>query len=294
MINPSTPREAFELIPLDLCYEICGSLTIDEAFKFSKAFPRTFGAVIESTQTIRFRNAINSAPLPLFFRVLAETEVKYSSFRSWLKPRLLKSCIVPPRKLIPQLSSIIAFKDRGFSSVSSTLNDWDVSLKAKDEGVCSISWRLLYRASLFGFDAREFHQACGGVGKFVVVVQAENGRVAVGYNEYGFNSDNSVSQNLNGFIVSIEEDGSCGARFDRTTGGIGIINPRFYGILNDPGQGPSFNRDLVVSNNCHENKRSFSILGDSYGSGDEVSESALFGEKFFRVCDYEVFKIVIE
>jgi hypothetical protein len=61
-----------------------------------------------------------------------------------------------------------------------------VSLKARDESVCSVSWSLLYRASLFGFGAREFHQACDGVGKFVVVVRAGNGRIAVAYNEDGF------------------------------------------------------------------------------------------------------------
>jgi hypothetical protein len=107
--------------------------------------------------------------------------VKYSSFRSWLKPRLLKSYIVPPQKLFPLLSSIIALKDRGFCSVSSSLDDWVVSLKAKDARICSVSWKLIYRASLF--EAEAFHQACDGMGSCVVVVRAENGRIAATYNE---------------------------------------------------------------------------------------------------------------
>ena len=68
----SIAEEAFELIPLDLCYEIFGLLTIQEVQKNSQAFPRTFGAVIESTPMIRFKNAINFAPSPLFHRVLGK------------------------------------------------------------------------------------------------------------------------------------------------------------------------------------------------------------------------------
>jgi hypothetical protein len=49
---------------------------------------------------------------------------------------------------------------RKLSSSSSTLNDWEVSLKEHDGRVCYVTWKLVYRASLFGFAARDFHQAC--------------------------------------------------------------------------------------------------------------------------------------
>jgi hypothetical protein len=32
----------------------------------------------------------------------------------------------------------------------------------------------------------------------------------------------------------------------------------------------------------------------AYGDGPDVNETALFGQKYFRVSDYEVFKIVNE
>jgi hypothetical protein len=51
-------------------------------------------------------------------------------------------------------------------------------------------------------------------------VRADNGRIAVAYNEDGFDSTFGYTLNLtlnrNGFIVSINEDGSCGARYNRT------------------------------------------------------------------------------
>jgi hypothetical protein len=163
-----------------------------------------------------------------------------------------------------------------------------VSLKAKDEGVYSVAWTLVYRASLFGFDSRDFHRACDGVAKFVVVVQAENGRVAAAYNEDGFSSrDYDFSGNRHGFILSIGDDGSCGAQFDR--------NERLNGIVNRCTYGPDFHNDLCISSNCNENESSYSNLGTAYGTrGPEVDERTLFGQKYFRVRDYEVFKLVIE
>jgi hypothetical protein len=285
MINQSTIKTIFESLPLDVWYEIFALLDIKDAIAVSKANPRTFGAYIKDQQVIRFKNTINSAPSSL--RVLGGMAAGYSSFRSWLQRNLFKSCIVPPSKLFPPLSSIIASKDRGFESisVSSFLSDWDVILKAEDDSVCCISWTLLYRGSLFGFDVVDFYRACGGMESCVVVVRAEIGRIAAAYNEDGFYSDESYTPNRNGFIMSIKEDGSCGPRFDR--------NEDYHGIYNHPLTGPVFHIDLGISGNCHENEISISKLGRSYGGGD-VNEYALFEQEYFRVRDYEVFKIEIE
>jgi hypothetical protein len=192
--------------------------------------------------------------------------------------------MVPPRKLFPRISSIIALKDRGFESISSSLKEWAVSLKAKDEGICSVTWTLIYRASLFGLKAREFHESCDGEGKSIVVVRADNGRVAIAYNDYGFSSTLGYTPNRNGFIVSINENGSCGAQYDRT------VNVK--GIWNAPSYGPIFYSDLVIDADCNVNEESWSELGVAHGEG--VDPISLFGQKFFRVCDYEVFKIEIK
>jgi hypothetical protein len=98
----------------------------------------------------------------------------------------------------------------------------DVTLTSSNGSSLSVTWELVYRASLFGFGAREFHQACDGQGKNVVteVVRAENGRIAVAYNEDGFQGYYIDSPNRNGFIVSINEDGTCGARFESLGFGI--------------------------------------------------------------------------
>jgi hypothetical protein len=193
-------------LPLDLWYEVFGLLDIDEAIAVSKASPRVFGEFIESKQGIRFRNAINSymrsnavylpvGPLSSFVcSVSSNSSLEFSSLVSWLAIRfrpVLSSNIVVNKQLFKALSSTIALNDRGFVSVSSIVNHWTVEMKAKDGSVSSVSWILLYRASLSEYRAADFHHACDGMGKCVVFVKAENGRIAAAYNEHGFTSVNS-------------------------------------------------------------------------------------------------------
>jgi hypothetical protein len=310
--NPTPPPNLIHPIkmpipslPLDLWYEVFGLLNIDEAIAVSKASPRLFGAFILSKQCIRFRNAINSymrsnavdfqvGPLSSFVCSLSRnSSLEFSSLISWLEIRfrpVLSSSIVLNHQSFKDLSSTIAFKDRGFVGVSSSVIDWTVKMKADDGSFASVSWILLYRASLSGYRAADFHQACDGMGKCVVVVKAENERVAAAYNEDGFTSINGSSPNPNGFIVSVSEDGGCGEIFHRANQRVGIWNHPSYG----PDFGDEYSNALCISNNCHQNDDSYSRLGRSYGSGSGLNQSELFGQEDFRVVDYEVFKIVIE
>jgi hypothetical protein len=190
-------------------------------------------------------------------------------------------------QLFKDLSSTIVLNDRDFVSVSSSLTDSTIKMKAEDGSVSSVSWILRYRASRDGYKASDFHLTCDGMGKCVVVVKAENGRIAVAYNEDGFTSRESYSPNLNGFIATVTDDGGCGEIFHQ--------NDQELGVVNHPDFGPWFGlKDLVISNNCHLSKSSRSRLGGAYARGLGLNQFALFGQEWIRVVDYEVFKIVIE
>jgi hypothetical protein len=183
-----TIQMSIPYLPLDIWYEVLGLLDIDEAIAISKASPRLFGAFILSKQGIRFRNAINSymrsnaVDLPVgrlssfVCKASRGSTLEFSSLASWLAKRyhpILSSSIVVNIKLFKDLSSTIALKDRGFVSVSSSVTDWTVKLKAEDVSISSVSWILLYRASLSEYRSAFFHQACDRMGKCVVVVKAE-------------------------------------------------------------------------------------------------------------------------
>jgi hypothetical protein len=289
-------------LPPDLWYEVFGLLDIDEAIVVSKASPRLFGAFILSKQGIRFRNAINSymrsksVDLPVgtlssfVCSVSRNSSLEFSALISWLAIRFhpfLSSSIFVNTQLFKDLSSTIALKDRGFVSVSSSVEDWTVKIKSADGSLASVSWILLYRASLYGYRSDDFYQACDGMGKCVVVVKVENGRIAVAYSEDGFTSNGgSLSPNLKGFIASVTDDGGCGEIFHRNDHGTGVVNQPRFGPCFGSGDGLP---DLYISS-----EYSHSRLGGSYGSGPGLNRHALFGQDFFRVVDYEVFKIVIE
>jgi hypothetical protein len=278
----------FPSLPLEVWQNILELLDILEAIAIFKAHPRFFGAFINSMQGIRFRNAINSymrsnavglpvGPLASFVcSVMRDSSLEFSSLLSWLARRLLPvvlSSIVVNPKLFKDISSTIALKDRGFVSVSSSLSCWAVEMYGQDEIACSISWILLYRASLSGYKSAEFHRACNGMGKCVVVVKAENGRIAVAYNEDGFFTfKRGHTPNLNGFIACVDENGECGEIFHRTISEVGIFN--------SVGCGPWFGYqsgrcDLVIDDDCHQYENSLSMLGTSYG-GPDVNQDALF------------------
>jgi hypothetical protein len=295
----------FSLLPTDIQHDIFLLPDIDDANAISKASPRLFGAFIDSKQGIRFRNAINSymrsnaVDLPVgtlssfVCSVLRYSCLEFSALISWLARRfnpVLSSSIVVNTKLFKDLSSTIALKDRGFVSVSSSVNDWTVEMKAEDGSVSSVSWILLYQASLSEYEAADFHQSCDGMGKCVVVVKAENGRVAAAYNDDDFTSvEFGKSPNLKGFIASVAGDGGCGEIFHRNDHGVVVYNH----LDNGPWFG-AYHYDLFISDNCNQNELSFSRLGGSYGKGPGLNQHALFGQERFRVVDYEVFKIVFE
>jgi hypothetical protein len=296
---------------LDLWYEILGLLDIKDAIAISKASPRFLGRFIESKRAIRFRNTVNSfmrshavdfpvGPLSSFIcSVSRGSTLEFSGLISWLARRfrpILSSSIVLNTQLFAHLSSIIVLKDRGFVCDSSSLSSWTVEMKAEDESTCSVSWVLLYRASVSGYGALYFHQACDGMGKCVVIVKAENGKIAAAYNEDGFTTTAqfSVSPNLNGFIASINVDGECGEIFHRTEHQVGVENRYGAGPVFGGGDIDVFagRADLFVSSNCNRDTYNWSRLGYSYG--DVGNDTTLFGQRYFRVVDYEVYKIVIE
>jgi hypothetical protein len=181
---------------------------------------------------------------------------EFSSLISWIARRfrpVLSSSIVVNSELFEDLSSTIALKDRGFVSVSATLSSWTVEMKAHDESACSISWILLYRASISGYDAEFFHRACDGMGKCVVVAKADNEKLVAAYTEDGFTSvDRITTPNLNGFIASVDEEGGCGEIFHRNDQDIGVCNSYACG----PDFGDDYGRDLRISSNCHLDEHS--------------------------------------
>jgi hypothetical protein len=104
---------------------------------------------------------ITSLPLDLWYEVFGLLDIDEAIAVSKASPRLFGAFI--------ESKQGIRFRNS--------------EMLAEDGSVSSVSWILLYRSSISGFRAADFHQACDGTGKCVVVVKAANGRMAAAYNE---------------------------------------------------------------------------------------------------------------
>jgi hypothetical protein len=233
-INQS--KMTLDPLPLDIWYELLLLLDIKEAIQ--KPFLVSLERLSSQSKLSVFAMPstricvlcdLPVGPLASFICfLLRDSSLEFTGLLSWIARRIqpvLYSSVDVNRKLFKDLSSTFALKDRGFVSVSSSLSSWNVEMKAEDESACSISWILLFRASISGYRAADFHRACDGMGKCVVVVKTANGMIAAAYNEDVFTSVfESTSPNLNGFIASVDEEGRCGEIFNRNDQAVGIWN----------------------------------------------------------------------
>jgi hypothetical protein len=240
-------------IPDDLLRTILEALPLEEIPSAFSASPRIANILKQSSMLAGW----NSTAFSSFYRVSRSADPEHSPFRLWFNQKLLDTCIVPSDKLFADISSRIARKDRDFVTESTSLSGWDVTLRAKPslfgflrKSNLGYKWELVYRATLLGFGESAFHQACNGKGNYVVVVKAMNGRIAVAYNEDGFDHY-STAPNQNGFIVSINDDGSIGAQFDRSESEVGWD---LDGIWDDVSDYEVF--EIVVTENA------FGVKGD--------------------------------
>ncbi|XP_077862422.1 kelch-like protein 2 [Saccoglossus kowalevskii] len=152
-----------------------------------------------------------------------------------------------------------------------------------------VEWRLLYRASMNGYSADNFHDHCDGFSPTYIIIQGNDGCICGGFTDIPWSSG----------------DGSRGKYFasERTylfslvnTEGIPPvkykINNNKLAVCHHARYGPIFGggADLCISSNCHTNKQSYSNFPHSYGKHDNNPvANILMGEYHFLVQDYEVF-----
>jgi hypothetical protein len=151
------------------------------------------------------------------------------------------------------------------------------------DSASKIKWDRLYRASEHGFTIASFHRICDNKGPTVVLIRAENGRVAAGYSCVSWTSVNSFEANPRGFLcaIDINENSLCLIK--------GV--PRNCQINQYIDQGPGFSGGVYISDACNKNYNSSSNIGTGFDShGDPL---ALFGMDIFKVVEYEVFGIAL-
>ena len=156
---------------------------------------------------------------------------------------------------------------------------------------------LLYRGSRDGFSAAEFHKKCDNVANTLVLVKTEYGKTIAGFTEAAWNSvaNNYVhGTNKKCFLLSLDMREKM------------VPNEQSYLIYCHPNYGPTFGKyshDLFIADNCNNNRNSHANFPHCYNregiefkyKSEQSTVQKFVGSTsgcYFRVVDYEVFKVV--
>ena len=145
-------------------------------------------------------------------------------------------------------------------------------------------WKLIYRASEDGFDAKDFHLKCNNAANTLTLIKTTNSYVFGGYTEANW-SQNEYKFDREAFIFSF---------FNKDNKPLKMNWKSAESIRTNPLNGPAFGNDIFISNNSNINSESYSDLGSSYihpnySWGTYQAQTFLAGFKNFRVFEIEVF-----
>lgn len=123
-------------------------------------------------------------------------------------------------------------------------------------------WVEAYRASRYGFAAREFYALCGGRGEAVAVYQDKNGYVFGGYTSRGWPAEGAHTDVADeaAFLFSLSNPHNLAPT-------VLPVKNAAYAVASDPIFGPSFGRgDVFAPHNSNVNQGSFDFPHDYFDS----------------------------
>jgi hypothetical protein len=171
---------------------------------------------------------------------------------------------------------------------------------------------LLFRASEHNFSAKAFHAHCDNTEDTLTLVRTEFGRALAGYSHYTWNAVSSGSyvqdEGPQAFLLSLDQQEKyvpqrrqqliyCSPSYGPTFG------PPIFG---EPTFGPPIFRggfDLYIADGCNANRDSCANFPHTYNrEGDKIKRNQQSytdfcgapSGKYFRVLEYEVFRVLFQ
>ena len=169
-------------------------------------------------------------------------------------------------------------------------NDKVVKLKKLCDFESNTKWKLLYRASLDGFSAGNFHSKCDNKQNTLTIIKTTENYVFGGYTSAAWNQQYSYNSDSSAFIFSLVNKENTPLKMD--------IKPNNHGeaMYSHSSYGPTFGgHDFQISDSSNNNENSFSNLGHSYKfdkftHGSNEAKNFLAGSYNFQVAEIEVFQ----
>ena len=198
---------------------------------------------------------------------------------------------------INHLCQIIKFRMHNISKILCDGYIQSILLNCSSIKTASMKLKLIYKASINGYSAKDFHFNCDNISNTLTIIESKNGTIFGGFTQakwsscgkgalHGFQKDDSSflfkirKNSLHDFIEIIRIQSNRGA------------------IYNHANNGPCFGEghEIYISDHSNSNYKSYSHLGLSYkhnGFGYKTIQSRTFlAETFeFKVNEIEVIKI---
>ena len=154
-------------------------------------------------------------------------------------------------------------------------------------------WQQIYKASIDGFKATDFHDNCDGIANTVTVIKSENGNIFGGYTEKEWHSRGGYLTDPSAFIFSLTNK-------DDNSFKVVCSNDGQYAINCSADHGPVFGgdgkhlKDIVIRSDSNTLQKSYSNFGYSYQHLEFPREtnnakSVLAGSHTFHIEEIEIY-----
>ena len=145
---------------------------------------------------------------------------------------------------------------------------------------------LMYNSDVDGDDASVFHKKCDYKFPTLTVIESENGRIFGGFTYIAWTTGNhSTMEDPNAFVFSFDHKKKMPCHRQAFVTYVGTDYFPIFGRGND----------IHIANHFTKNRKSYSELGDSYGTQEDwkdiKSYEYLAGTKYFKVKRLEVFYV---
>ena len=142
------------------------------------------------------------------------------------------------------------------------------------------NYKLLFRASRDGFEAKDFHKKCDGVSNTLILIKTKSGKRFGGFTEAEWDTYSEYKNGKKGFIFSMYNKEIYYNKYGQ------------YNIYCNETIGPSFRggpHDFTIWDLCNTSNKSFEYI-QNLNNNNYVLE----GDKHFFVKDYEVYNVEFE
>lgn len=191
-----------------------------------------------------------------------------------------------------------SFKSHNQVNVKFLKNFEDSAILTKNQSMdliklCGFSlddkFKLIYRASLHGFDSKDFHNKCDGISPTLTIVESTESYIFGGFTKQSWDDSCSYKNDPSAFIFSL---------VNQKNQPIKIKCSNSYSIFCNNTCGPTFGdgNDLYIASNSNANMLSHSKLGSAYkhllyAYESEEAHNFLAGSLNFQSSEIEVYKM---